>query len=68
MRTTWLTESYLSQQFKLKVKILFFTGLSKDASANELLLAESVIHKDIVQSSFEDDYMYNTYKAMSFLL
>ena len=67
MRSTWLDPNFLSFHLNLKVKIVFFVGSSSDEIEQEMMKCESALHKDIVQSSFLDDYMYNTYKVMSFL-
>ena len=68
MRRTWLNPTQLTKQIGLKVKILYFTGKSKNREDQQRILYESELYKDIVQSDFIDEYANNTYKAMSYLL
>ena len=68
MRRTWLNPTQLTKQIGLKVKIVYFTGKSKNSADQQRMLYESELYKDIVQSDFIDEYANNTYKAMSYLL
>ena len=68
MRRTWLNPTQLTQQIGLKVKIVYFTGKSKNRRDQQRMLYESELYKDMVQSDFLDEYANNTYKAMSYLL
>ena len=68
MRRTWLNPTQLTKQIGLKVKIVYFTGKSKNRRDQQRMLYESELYKDIVQSDFIDEYANNTYKAMSYLL
>ena len=68
MRGTWLNPTQLTKQIGLKVKIVYFTGKSKNRRDQQRMLYESELYKDIVQSDFIDEYANNTYKAMSYLL
>ena len=68
MRRTWLNPTQLTKQIGLKVKIVYFTGKSKNRRDQQRMLYESELYKDMVQSDFLDEYANNTYKAMSYLL
>ena len=61
MRSTWLSRSFLKQQFGFSVEILFFLGETSDDYEPQSILYKSEIYKDIVQSSFIDSYHSNTH-------
>ena len=67
MRSTWLDTGRLSESLGLKVKVIFFVGSSADETDQEMIRCENSLYGDIVQSDFPDEYMYNSYKVMSFL-
>lgn len=68
LRSTWLDPANLEDKLGLKVKVVFFMGLSNQITHQLYLRYESELYGDIVQLDFSDTYNHKTYKAMSFLL
>ena len=68
MRGTWLNKHTLEQKLGLNIKIVFFLGKAYTERDQKRIEYEHELYKDIVQSDFEDSYVHNTYKAMSYLL
>ena len=67
IRATWGDPKYY---FPHKIRLIFIVGTPDNATKPgvlEVLAKESAIHRDIVQSSFADDYRNLTYKAISAL-
>ena len=68
MRNTWLNSKVLKPKLGLNTKVVFCLGKATTEQDQKRIEYEHELYKDIVQSDFEDNYLHNTYKAMSFLL
>lgn len=67
MRSTWLNRRYLEEEFTLKVKTVFITGITNNSAVQKHVEYEQELYGDIVQSNFIDSYQNNTYKAISYM-